>query len=41
MEKYDLVIKSNEVFVGGRLMNCNIGIQNGIITTISKEELKA
>jgi len=41
MEKYDLVIKSDKVFVDGRLMNCNIGIKNGIITTISKEDLKA
>jgi len=41
MEKYDLVIKSDKVFVDGRLMNCNIGIQNGIIATISKEDLRA
>ena len=30
MEKYDLVIKSDKVFVDGRLMDCNIGIKNGI-----------
>jgi len=41
MEKYDLVIKSDSVFMDGRLLDCNIGIKNGIITTISKEDLKA
>ena len=41
MEKYDLIIKSDKVFTDGRLMDCNIGIKNGIIATISKEELKA
>ena len=40
MEKYDLVIKSDNVFMDGRLLDCNIGIKNGIITTISKEDLK-
>ena len=39
MIKYDLVIKSEKVFTDGRLLNCNIGIKNGIITTISNEEL--
>jgi len=41
MIKYDLVIKSDKVFTDGRLMDCNIGIKNGIISTISKEDLKA
>jgi len=41
MEKYNLVIKSDKVFVDGRLMDCNVGVKNGIITTISKEDLKA
>lgn len=39
MEKYDLIIKSDKVFVYDRLIDCNIGIKNGIITTISNEEL--
>ena len=39
MIKYDLVIKSEKVFTDGRLLNCNIGIKNGIIATISNEEL--
>ena len=39
MEKYDLIIKSGKVFMDGRLMDCNIGIKNGIIATISNEEL--
>lgn len=39
MEKYDLIIKSDKVFMDGRLMDCNIGIKNGIIATISNEEL--
>jgi len=41
MKKYDLVIKSDKVFVDGRLMNCNIGVKDGITVTISKEDLKA
>ena len=39
MEKYDLIIKSDKVFIDDRLIDCNIGIKNGIITTISNEEL--
>jgi len=41
MEKYDLVIHSDKVFIDHRLMDCNIGIKNGIITAISIEALKA
>ena len=41
MERYDLVIRSDQVFIDNRLINCNIGIKNGVITTISKEDLKA
>lgn len=40
MEKYDLVIRSDKMFIDHRLMNCNIGIKDGIITTISREYLK-
>ncbi len=41
MERYDLVIRSDKIFVDHRLINCNIGIKNGVITTISKEDLRA
>lgn len=41
MGKYDLVIKSDRVFVDGRLIGCNLGINNGIIDTISKKGLEA
>ena len=41
MGKYDLVIKSDRVFVDGRLIGCNLGINNGIIDTISKKWLEA
>ncbi|GAH76773.1 unnamed protein product, partial [marine sediment metagenome] len=39
MEKYDLVIKSDKIFIDGRLVDCYIGVKDGIITTISNEEL--
>jgi len=39
MEKYDLVIKSDKIFIDGRLVDCYIGVKHGIITTISNEEL--
>jgi allantoinase len=41
MEKFDLVIHSDQVFIDHRLVNCNIGIKDGIITAISTEILKA
>jgi len=41
MNKFDLVIKSDKVFIDGRLIDCFVGIKDGIITTISKEKLKA
>ncbi|MHC2994596.1 MAG: allantoinase AllB [Candidatus Atribacteria bacterium] len=41
MNKFDLVIKSDKVFIDGRLIDCNLGIKDGIITTISKEKLEA
>ena len=41
MEKYDLVIKSDKVFIDGRLIDCCIGVKDGIISIISKEKLTA
>ena len=41
MNKFDLVIKSDKVFIDGRLVDCYIGVKDGIITTISKEKLEA
>ena len=41
MGKYDLIIKSDRVFIDGRLVDCYIGVKDGIITTISKEKLEA
>ena len=41
MNKFDLVIKSDKVFIGGRLVDCYIGVKDGVITTISKEKLEA
>jgi len=41
MKKLDLVIKSDKVFIDGRLIDCYIGVKDGIITTISKEKLDA
>jgi len=38
---YDLVISSDKVFINDRLINCNIGIKNGKIKTISDEKLKS
>jgi dihydropyrimidinase/allantoinase len=41
MSKLDLVIKSDKVFTDGRLLDCYVGVKDGTITTISKEELGA
>ena len=41
MKKLDLAIKSDKVFIDGRLIDCWIGVKDGIITAISKEKLKA
>ncbi len=41
MNKFDLVIKSDKIFTDGRLIDCYIGVKDGIITAISKEKLKA
>jgi len=41
MNKFDLVIKSDKVFMDGRLTDCYLGVKDGIITTISKEKLEA
>ena len=41
MNKFDLAIKSDKVFIDGRLMDCCIGVKDGIITAISKEKLEA
>lgn len=41
MNKFDLVVKSDKVFIDGRLIDCYIGIKDGIIATISKEKLRA
>lgn len=41
MNKFDVAIKSDKVFIDGRLIDCWIGVKDGIITTISKEKLEA
>ena len=41
MNRFDLVIKSDKIFMGGRLIDCYIGVRDGIITAISKEKLDA
>src|SRR5665648_327698 len=41
MNKFDLVIKSDKIFTDGRLIDCYVGIKNGIIVAISKEKLEA
>ncbi|HDP37105.1 MAG TPA: allantoinase AllB [Candidatus Atribacteria bacterium] len=41
MKKLDLAIKSDKVFIDGRLIDCCVGVKDGIITTISKEKLDA
>jgi len=41
MSKFDMVIKSDKVFIDGRLIDCYVGIKDGIITAISKEKLEA
>ncbi len=41
MNKFDLVIKSDKIFIDGRLIDCYVGIKDGIITAISKEKLEA
>jgi len=41
MNRFDLAIKSDKIFVDGRLIDCYIGVKDGIITAISKEKLEA
>jgi len=41
MNRVDLAIKSDKVFIDGRLIDCYIGVKDGIITAISKEKLEA
>jgi len=41
MEKLDLAIKSDKVFIDGRLIDCCIGVKDGIISIICKEKLFA
>jgi len=41
MNKFDLVIKSDKIFIDGRLIDCYVGIKNGIVAAISKEKLEA
>jgi len=41
MNRFDLVIKSDKVFIGGRLIDCYIGVKDGIIAGLSKEKLDA
>jgi dihydropyrimidinase/allantoinase len=41
MNEFDIVIKSDKVFIDGRLIDCCIGVKDGIISTISKEKLTA
>lgn len=41
MNRFDLVIKSDKIFIDDRLVDCYIGVKDGIITAISKEKLEA
>jgi len=41
MRRFDLAIKSDKVFTDGRLVDCYIGVKDGIIAAISKDELDA
>lgn len=41
MNKFDLIIRSDKIFIDGRLIDCYIGVKDGIITAISKEKLEA
>lgn len=41
MKKLDLAITSDKVFIDGRLIDCCIGVKDGIISIISKEKLTA
>jgi len=41
VKKFDLAIKSDKVFIDGRLIDCWIGVKDGIIIAISKEKLDA
>lgn len=41
MKKLDLAIKSDKVFIDGRLIDCYIGVKDGIIATLTKEKLEA
>jgi len=41
MNKFDLVIKSDKIFIDGRLTECFLGVKDGIIAAISKEKLEA
>ncbi len=41
MNRFDLLIKSDKVFIDGRLINGYVGVKDGIIATISKEKLEA
>jgi allantoinase len=41
MRRFNLAIKSDRVFTDGRLLDCYIGVKDGIIATISKDELDA
>ncbi|GAI04803.1 unnamed protein product [marine sediment metagenome] len=40
MYNFDAVIRSDKIFIDGRLTDCYVGIKDGIITTISKEKLE-
>ena len=41
MNKFDLIIRSDKIFIDGRLIDCYIGVKDGIITAISKGKLEA
>jgi len=41
MKKFDMVIKSDKIFIDGRLIDCYVGVKGGIIAAISKEKLEA
>lgn len=41
MKNFDIAIKSDKVFIDNRLVECNLGIKDGKISTISKEGIKA
>ncbi len=40
IEKYDLVVHSNKMYINHQLINCNLGIKDGVIIALSTDKLK-